>query len=92
VKIQAQAAMLELTELKADELESKLKKVKETLAIDVALASVGLAAAVQTKGWSLLSLAAAGLSAGRAFVDYRHDLKRNPSFFLWKLLRKSRRR
>jgi hypothetical protein len=89
VKKQAQAAIHELTQVKTDELETKLKGFRGKLAINAAIATLGLAAAVQTGGWNLLSAISAALSIGKTHVDYSQDVRRHPAFFLWKLLRKS---
>jgi hypothetical protein len=55
--------------------------------------AIGLAVAVQTQGWGLLSAAAASIPAATAYLGYRKDIKRHPAFFLWKALdRKARKR
>jgi hypothetical protein len=59
--------------------------VKEKLAGNTILATLGLAAAIQTAGVGLLSTALAITNIGKTLIDYRQDVKRNPAFFLWKL-------
>jgi hypothetical protein len=81
----AALAVHELTEVRMDEIDGKMKTVKEKLAGNTILASLGLAAAIQTAGVGLLSTALAVANIGRTLIDYRQDVKRNPAFFLWKL-------
>jgi hypothetical protein len=90
-KRQARAAVHELTEVKTDEVEVKLKGLREKLAVNSAIALCSLAAAVQTNGWGLISLASAAASVGKTYFDYKQDAKRHPAFFLWKLLRRARK-
>ncbi|MDQ2844639.1 MAG: hypothetical protein M3Y72_27060 [Acidobacteriota bacterium] len=80
-------AVHELTQVRMDEIDGKMKGVKEKLAANAMVAGVSLAAAVHTAGFSLLSAAAAGVTIGRTIVEYRQDVKRNPAFFLWKVLK-----
>jgi hypothetical protein len=85
----ASDAVRELTEVQLREVELKMRSIREKLGYSaVAGLVVGLAAAVQQQGFSLLSAAAAAIPIGNAVLDYRKDVKRHPAFFLWKALAK----
>ncbi len=83
----AEYAVHELTQVRMDEIDAKMKGVKEKLAANALIAGLGLAATVQTAGVGLLSTALAAANIGRTLLDYRQDVKRNPAFFLWKVLK-----
>ena len=83
----AMFAVHELTQVRIDEIDAKLRGVKEKLAVNALIAGLGLAATVQTAGLGLLSTALAVANIGRTIVDYRQDVKRHPAFFLWKVLK-----
>ena len=83
----ADDAVHELTQVRMDEIDGKMKGVKEKLAANAVIAGLGLAATVQTAGLGLLSTALAAASIGKTIIDYRQDVKRNPAFFLWKVLK-----
>ena len=83
----AEYAVHELTQVRIDEIDTKLKGVKEKLAANAIIAGLGLAATVQTAGVGLLSTAVAVANIGKTILDYRQDVKRHPAFFLWKVLK-----
>jgi hypothetical protein len=86
----AECAVHELTQIRMDEIDVKMKEVKEKLAANAVIAGLGLAATVQTAGLGLLSTAVAVANIGKTIVDYRQDVERNPAFFLWKVLKSKR--
>jgi hypothetical protein len=83
----AEYAVHELTQVRMDEIDAKMKGVKEKLAANAVIAGLGLAATVQTAGLGLLSTALAAANIGKTILDYRQDVKRHPAFFLWKVLK-----
>ena len=83
----AEYAVHELTQVRIDEIDTKLKGVKEKLAANALIAGLGLAATVQTTGVGLLSTALAVANIGKTILGYRQDVKRHPAFFLWKVLK-----
>ncbi|WP_158819904.1 hypothetical protein [Granulicella sp. S156] len=83
----ADYAVHELTQVRMDEIDAKMKGVKEKLATNAMIAGLGLAATVQTAGVGLLSTAVAFATIGKTIFDYRQDVKRHPAFFLWKVLK-----
>ena len=83
----AEYAVHELTQVRMDEIDAKMKGVKEKLAANALIVGLGLAATVQTVGVGLLSTALAAANIGKTLLDYRQDVRRNPAFFLWKVLK-----
>jgi hypothetical protein len=82
-------AIRELTEVQLHDVDLKMRGIREKLGYSAAAGlMVGLAAAVQQHGFSLLSAATAAIPVGNAILDYRKDVKRHPAFFLWKALSK----
>lgn len=90
-RVKAENAIHELTEVQVHDVKAKMASVKEKAALMAVMATVGFLAAVQTAGWSLLSVAAAAMTGAQAGLDYRKDVKRHPAFFMWKLKEQSRR-
>jgi hypothetical protein len=71
-----------------EELDSKIRGVRDKFVANSVVAILGFAAAVQTGGFSLLAAAQGVVGIGKTLVAYRMDIKRNPAFFLWKTLKK----
>ena len=84
----AAEAVRELTEVHLHDVDVKMRSVREKLKYAGFAGLVSLAAAVQQRGFSILSAAAAAIPAGNAVLDYRKDVKRHPAFFLWRALAK----
>lgn len=92
-KRMASEALRELTEVQIHDVRMKFDSLKESMGLGVLGSAIGLAVAVQTQGWGLLSAAAASIPAATAYLGYRKDIKRHPAFFLWKALdHKARKR
>src|ERR1035437_5335369 len=87
-KREAELAVHELTEVRMEELDSKIKDFRDKLADNSILANIGFASAVQTAGFSLHAAAQGVVGIGKTLVGYRKDVKRNPAFFLWKILKR----
>ena len=56
--------------------------------IDTAVAVGGLIGTVQTAGWSLLASALAATSGYKSYKEYKSGIKENPSYLLWKVIKK----
>jgi hypothetical protein len=87
-KREVEFAVHELTEVRMEELDSKIRGVRDKFVANSVVAILGFAAAVQTGGFSLLAAAQGVVGIGKTLVAYRMDIKRNPAFFLWKTLKK----
>jgi len=85
-KRMASEALRELTEVQIHDVQLKFDSFRESMGLGVLGSAIGLAVAVQTQGWGLLSAAAAAIPAATAYLGYRKDIKRHPAFFLWKAL------
>jgi len=77
----------ELTEIKIKELDLQLNKLKRDLSITAGIALASFSAVVATSGMTLPSLAIASGAMANSIYKLRSDLRQNPAFFLWRLLR-----
>jgi hypothetical protein len=75
----------ELTEVQVREIDRKMKSLKKIAGSEIVIATLGLAGAVHTGGWSLLAAATAFFQGFKSFEDYQKQVKLNPSYFLWKV-------
>jgi hypothetical protein len=91
-KRMASDAVRDLTEMQLHDVRLKVRSLCEKMGFAAIGSVVSLAAAVQNRGWGLLSAAAAAIPLGNALLDYRKDVKRHPAFFLWKVLANKSRR
>jgi hypothetical protein len=82
----AEGVVHDLTEVQIRDIENKLTSLKEKLWVKAALGTVGLLAAVPTKGISLLATANA---IADPILEYRNEVKRHPAFFLWRMLKRT---
>lgn len=87
LRIKAENAIHELTEIQVRDVENKFQAVKDKARLNVATAITGLTAAIKTAGLSLLAVAAAAVKGSDAFLEYRKEVKRHPAYFLWKIQR-----
>ena len=81
----AKDAVHELVEVQIRDISNKLASLKEKLWFRAAISTIGLLAAVQTSGISLLASATAVVEPA---LEYRKEIKRHPAFFLWKILKR----
>ena len=91
LKIKAENAMHELHDIQIQAINQKIKHIRKVEVLDAVVLIGSLLASIQTGSWSIAGLAAA-IAAARGykpFVDYSHQVRQNPAFFLWKVLKKS---
>ncbi|MBC6419808.1 MAG: hypothetical protein GDA44_14105, partial [Prochloron sp. SP5CPC1] len=91
LKIKAENAMHELHDIQIQAINQKIKQIRKVGVLDAVVLTGSLLASIQTGSWSIVSLSAA-IAAARGykpFVDYSHQVRQNPAFFLWKVLKKS---
>jgi hypothetical protein len=88
--ITAQNIIHELNEVQVHNIERQIKNLKKKIAIETSIGIGGLAGAIQTGGWSLIATAIAATKGLSNYRDYLENVRDNPSFFLWKLKKKSK--
>ncbi|MDZ8056504.1 MAG: hypothetical protein RMX68_007290 [Aulosira sp. ZfuVER01] len=93
LKIKAQNALHELTEVQLHTINHKVSQLRKTsLFYDGLILSASLVTAIQTGDWNMAGLSAiiaTTLRSYKPFIDYSNQIKQNPAFFLWKVLKKS---
>ncbi len=78
----------ELGVVQVKKINQKLDSLKRKGFADAVLLIGGLAGTVQTAGWSLLASALATVSGYKSYREYKDTLSENPSYLLWKVLKK----
>jgi hypothetical protein len=78
----------ELNDVGVKKIQEKLDSLKRKGFFDAAILVGGLAGSVQTAGWSLLASANAVAQGYRSYLEYKSGIKENPSYLLWKVLKK----
>ncbi|MGZ3754340.1 MAG: hypothetical protein ACXVAY_00225 [Mucilaginibacter sp.] len=68
-------------------INTKLNSLRKKAVLDGAIMLGGLAGSVVSGGWSLLAAAVAGASGYKTYVEYQENLKENPSYLMWKVLK-----
>ncbi len=95
LKIKAENAMHELNEVQIHAINQKISQIRKTSAVfDAIILSGSLLAAIQGSDWSVAGLSTVLATAARGykpFIDYSNQIRQNPAFFLWKILKKSAR-
>jgi hypothetical protein len=94
LKVKADNALHELRVVQIQAINQKLNSIKKVSALDTIVLIGGLLASiqsVQSGAWSLAGFSAAvGVARGlKPFIDYSSQVKLNPAFFLWKVLKES---
>lgn len=92
LKIKAENALHELNEVQIHAINQKISQIRRSAVIDSIILSGSLLAGIQMNNWSVAGGLATGLALARGykpFVDYSNQIRQNPAFFLWKVLRKS---
>jgi len=90
LKIKAENAVHELSQVQIHQINKKVNELKSKLRADVVVIVGGLAASIQTAGWSLVASALAAAHGYKTVKEYQSQLRQNPAFFLWKVLKSSR--
>lgn len=79
----------ELCEVQVREVENKIRKIKKELFGSFIVGTASLATVIPTTGLSLASFILAGYSAYKKGVEYYHDTKEHPAYFLWRIKKKA---
>lgn len=87
----AKNAMHEICEVQIQRVESKITSLRKSALAESVVFIAGLAGAVQSGGWSILGSIMALAQGFRTYENYNRNVRENPSYFLWKVLRKSGR-
>lgn len=85
LKIRQENFVHELAELQVAECESKVVKLRKKLAIEAAVGILGVTAAIQTGGWSLLGALTAMMQGYKTYEEYAATRSTTPGYFLWRL-------
>lgn len=88
IRIRQENILHELGNVQVKKINQKLNSLKRKGFADAALLIGGLAGTVQTAGWSLLASALATVSGYKSYREYKDNLTENPSYLLWKVLKK----
>lgn len=88
LRLRQENIIYELGDVQVKKINHKLKSLKKKGFIDSAILFGGLIGTVQTGGWSLLASSIAALSGYKTYTEYKEGLKENPSYLLWKVLKK----
>lgn len=91
LRAKCQNTVQEITESKIHDINQILKSAKMKVVTDTGIAIAGLVGTVQTGGLSLLATATALIRTAGTINDARDKVRQNPSYFLWKVLRKSKK-
>jgi len=89
IRKKAEHAIHEISEVQLPRVKSKIKSLKKSALAEAVVFMAGLAGAVQSGGWSLIGAIMATAQGFRTYENYRRNVKENPSYFLWKVLRSS---
>jgi hypothetical protein len=93
-KLKAENALHELYNIQIQAINTKIGQIRKSAALDAVVLVGGLLAAFQSSPLSIAGLAAAGTAVARGckpFVDYSSQVRQNPAFFLWQVLKKSQK-
>jgi hypothetical protein len=88
IKIAEENIIHEISDIQVRKINQKFESLKRKGLIDATLLLGGLIGSIQTAGWSLLASALAVVSGYKDYNDYKENLRENPSFLLWKVLKK----
>lgn len=90
LRTSAENAAHELLETQTALLGTKIQSLKRRLAIDSALATIAISAAVQTGGITVLAAIYAAASGAKVLNDYKTGVRENPSYFAFRLKREAK--
>jgi hypothetical protein len=88
IKLRQENIIHELADVQVKKINQKLSSLKRKGFVDATLLLGGLMGTVQTAGWSLLASALATFTGYKTYQDYKDNLIENPSYLLWKVLKK----
>ncbi len=87
-KLRQENILHELGYIQVKKINQKLDRLKRKGFADAVLLIGGLAGTVQTAGWSLLTSVLATVSGYKSYREYKNNLSENPSYLLWKVLKR----
>lgn len=88
IKLRQENIIHELGVVQVKKINQKFTQLKQKGIVDAVLLIGGLAGTIQTAGWSLLASAIATVSGYKTYREYKDQLKENPSYLLWKTIKK----
>ena len=88
LKERQQNIMHELGVVGVNKINTKLGSLRKKSILDGLIVIGGLAGGVASGGWSLLATAVSAASGYKSYVEYKQALNENPSYLLWKVLKK----
>ncbi len=91
LKIKAENAMHELSDVQVHVVNQKMNQIKnKSYVVDAVILLGSLVSAIQSGGMSIPALSVAAAARGvKPFIDGSNQIRQNPAFFLWKVLNKS---
>jgi hypothetical protein len=90
LKIKAENAMHELSEVQAPQINAKIMYLKKKVFAEAAVLAAGLCGAIQSGGLTLPVALLAAFQGYKSLAEYQKEKRENPAFFLWSVLRNSR--
>jgi len=91
LKIKTENAMHELMDVQVRQIDQKLASLKKSMLAEAAVTAAGLVGAIQSSGLTLPIALLAALKGYKSLTEYKTQKKENPVFFLWKILKQSKR-
>jgi len=91
LKTKTENALHELTEVQVHAIDQKIASLKKKLFAEAAIVAASLCGAIQSGGMTLPVALIAALQGYKAFTEYRRQQTENPAFFLWRVLKSSRK-
>lgn len=88
IKLRQENIIHELGDVQVRRINQKFDSLKRKGVVDSLILIGGLLGTIQTAGWSLLASALATFYGYKNYQEYRDNLSENPSYLLWKVLKK----
>jgi len=92
LRIKAANALHELSCYQLNQVQQKIDQLKRRLLSDAAIGLGGLVGSFQNKGLGIAAIAVALLQGYKTIDEYWNQRRQNPAYFLWKVLKDSRKR
>jgi hypothetical protein len=90
-KIKLESVTHELFQVQVPQINSKLDSIKKKFLAESAIVAGSLYGAVQTGGWTIPVALVVGVQGYKSLNEFRRQQKENPTFFLWKVLKASKK-
>lgn len=91
LKIKTENAMHELMDVQVRQIDQKLASLKKNMLAEAGVTAASLIGAIQSSGFTLPIALLAALKGYKSFSEYKTQKRENPAFFLWKILKQSKR-